>query len=294
MYKNLAPHTLGLFGSQNELIELALTHRFKGIQVVYDDFRQQVESKGIDQASRLLKSAPFKITSTEIPFEWWGEDAEFERQMAGLAGLIQPIKQLGCLAVTTNVLPGCTQRPYHENFEMHRVRLAAIAEALAAHDIRFGVGFEIPFGIEYPYSFISEPEALVTLLKLCAADNLGLVVDAWRWTVAGGSFDLLAGLQANQIVDIRLADLSADWNPNRLTEDDRLVYGSTGVVKGWELHAQLSAIEYRGPVTPYASPGQYSDMRSENAIKQAAELVDTFVAGTAPPDSAEVASAESA
>ena len=33
MYKNLSPSAIGIFGRQSELVEIALTHRFKGLEI---------------------------------------------------------------------------------------------------------------------------------------------------------------------------------------------------------------------------------------------------------------------
>ena len=291
MYKNLAPHTLGLFCSQNELIELTLTHKFKGLEIDFADFQAQIQERGFDQASRFLKSAPVKI-STQLPIEWWTDDATYNAAIEGLAESIQPAKELGCTFLTTNVRPGCTQRPYHENFEIHRQRLTEIATALEAFEMRLGIGFEIPLDVEYPYSFITEPEALVTLFKMCDSENLGLVVDTWHWTAGGGSFELLSSLGSKQVVDVRLADLPAEWNPNRLQASDRLVYGSTGVVKGAQLHQILTDIGYRGPVTSYSDASHFSGVNREAAVRSAGEMIDTFLAGTTDSDLSATASAE--
>ena len=33
MYKNLSPSAIGVFARQSELVEIALTHRFKGFEI---------------------------------------------------------------------------------------------------------------------------------------------------------------------------------------------------------------------------------------------------------------------
>jgi sugar phosphate isomerase/epimerase len=281
MFKNLAPNSMGLFCSQSELIELTLTHGFRGLHVDFKTFYEHATSKGIDHAIRFIKSAPVKITSTELPIEWFGDDASFQSELARLSQVLELIRPLQCQALVTNVMPGCDSRPYHENFEMHRQRLAQISEAMEPFEMRLGIGFEIPFGddVHYANPFIKEPEALVTLMKTCVSNNLALVVDAWRWTVAGGSFDLLADLQPDRIVDVRIADLPGDWNPNLVSEDDRLLYGQAGSVNGPALLAFLDAIGYRGAVTPFASLSQFANVRSDGAVKKAAASADLFLSG---------------
>ena len=85
MFKNLAPNSMGLFCSQSELIELTLTHGFRGLHVDFEASTSKSTSKGIDHAIRFIKSAPVKITSTELPIEWFGDDASFESELARLS-----------------------------------------------------------------------------------------------------------------------------------------------------------------------------------------------------------------
>jgi sugar phosphate isomerase/epimerase len=295
MYKNLAPTALGLFCSQNELIELTLTHGFCGLHVPFDSFFEQVTSKGIDQAIRFIKSAPVKITSTELPIQWHGDDASFATELARLPKVLEMIRPLNCRALVTNVMPGCDTRPYHENFEMHSQRLAQIAESIEAFEMKLGIGFEIPFGEDNYFAnpFIKEPKALVALVKTSASANLALIVDAWRWTVAGESFDLLSDLPSDRIVDVRVADLPADWNPNRVCEADRLLYGETNAVDGPALFQILETLGYEGAVTPFAAPSQFEDVRSDAAVKRAAASMDLFLSGQGPRTAAPEAETDS-
>ena len=57
MYKNLCSEALGVSGRQSELIELALTYGFKGIDLDLVSFAKQVELRGLEHAGRFLESA---------------------------------------------------------------------------------------------------------------------------------------------------------------------------------------------------------------------------------------------
>lgn len=281
MYKNLEPGVLGLTCSQSELIELTLTHKFRGLSVDFDALHEQVRQRGRDYAIRFLKSAPIKITSARLPVNWTTDPETFEADLAQLEELTEPLRALDCQSLVTNVAMGSSQIPYHQYFELHRQRLGTIAEKLKSLEMSLGIAFEIPFGRDDDaIPFIREPQGLVTLLKTTNSPNLGIVVDTWSWTVTHGSFDLLEGLRAEQIIDVRLADAPDGFRIERLTPKDRLRYGSTGVVAGDQLLERLRQINYRGPVTPYAHASQFSGLGRDDTVRQAAAMVDHFLSGS--------------
>ena len=67
MFKNLNTEALGLSASQSELIELALSFGFKGIDLDVVDFSAQVKEHGLPKARRLLDSAKLKIGAFKLP-----------------------------------------------------------------------------------------------------------------------------------------------------------------------------------------------------------------------------------
>src|SRR5262245_46089586 len=72
MYKNLSPSAVGVFGRQSELVEIALTHRFKGLEIEITEVLKRAETTGVQQACRYLRSAPMKIGGFELPIRWAG------------------------------------------------------------------------------------------------------------------------------------------------------------------------------------------------------------------------------
>ncbi len=282
MYKNIHPQAMGLFCSQSELIELTLTHGFKGMHVDFSSFFETVTTQGIDSAIRFIKSAPIQITSTELPIVLDGDEKQFAAEMDRLPKVLDMICPLKCQCLVVELPAGSNTRPYHENFEIYRQRLAQVADAAAEFDMRVAINFSISGldGRSFVHPFIQEPEAFVTLLKTCQSTHLGLVVDAWMWTVANGKFELLADVASDRIVDVRIADLPGDWNPNRISSADRLIYGSSRAVNGQQLLDVLTAAGYQGAVTPTAAASEYASIRSDAAVQKASESVDQFIAGT--------------
>ena len=70
MFKNLSPADLGVSGRESEIIELALSHGFKGLDLGLVEFAEQVATQGFAKASRLIESARLKQGSFPLPVRW--------------------------------------------------------------------------------------------------------------------------------------------------------------------------------------------------------------------------------
>ena len=57
MFKNLNPSALGVSGHQSEILELALTYGFRGIDLNIVEFATRVKLRGMPYARRLIDSA---------------------------------------------------------------------------------------------------------------------------------------------------------------------------------------------------------------------------------------------
>ena len=74
MYKNLNAESLGITARQNELIELALTYKFRGLDIDTQSFLRQVESRGKEHAVRFLQSAHIRVGGFDLPVRWLADD----------------------------------------------------------------------------------------------------------------------------------------------------------------------------------------------------------------------------
>ena len=90
---------------------------------------------------------------------------------------------LGCTRAVTLIEPGSDTRPYHQNFEFHRARLAELGEALGKHQIRLGVGFLAPLAARagFAFQFMQKVDEVLLLLGSVGSPNVGLALDAWHW-----------------------------------------------------------------------------------------------------------------
>ena len=266
---------LGISGRQSELIELALTYGFRGLDVDIAELQKRAQIQGLQQAKRFLESAKLSIGGFELPVDLAGVETKYAADFKQLETAAEFAHAIGARDCFLNILPASDQLPYHENFELHRRRLREIAAILEKHQMRLGLGIlsAASHRIGRDFQFIYQPEQLLTLIKTCGAANLGVAVDTWDWFVGDGTLDQLRGLKADQIVAVRLADLPADADFATLADDQRLLPTDASADIAAVL-AHLAEINYEGPVTAYAHPSQFKGIKRETIVKQVSAVLD--------------------
>src|SRR5947208_3079864 len=89
MYKNLSPSAIGIFARQSELLEIALTHRFKGLEIDIVELLRRATASSPAQACRYLCSAQVKIGGFELPVRWAGDEKDFQADLSQLGLLLE-------------------------------------------------------------------------------------------------------------------------------------------------------------------------------------------------------------
>jgi sugar phosphate isomerase/epimerase len=276
MFKNLSTDGVGVSGRQSEIIELALSFGFKGIDLDLLDFQEQVKTHGLAHARRLLDSARLKIGTFRLPLVWDDSDETYQKGLRALPELIQLAADIGAKRAVTTIAPANDLRPYHENFEFHRRRLTEIGERLAADGIRLGVEFVASAHARKnrAFQFIHTFDAVVTLVNMIRSASVGAVIDAWQILATGNKFDEIRKLTAERIVAVSLSDAPADADPVTLSERDRLLPGETGTIDSAALLTMLAEIGFEGPVSPRAHRDRLAGLRRDQIVKLAGERVD--------------------
>ncbi len=275
MYLNLNATALGISGRQSELIELALTYGFKGMDLDVAHLARQSELHGFEYATRFLSSANLQIGGFDLPVRWQGDENLFEEDLQWLSTMAEVANRIGVSGCRTVVMPASDERPYHENFEFHRQRFTKIAEILADHSIHLGLDFlaATQHRENLQHQFIHSPDALVTLAKTVGMDNVGIAVDLWQWHVAGASWDPLRELSANEVVSVRVADVPEGFDQATISDDERLLPSADGNVDVSTVIQILNDIHYEGPVTPYPNADKFSGITRDSLVRQASESV---------------------
>lgn len=276
MFKILSCDALGISGRQSEIIELALSYRYGGIEIDIPHFCKQVELRGIEHARRFIDSAKIKIGSFPLPTRWQGDDGIYRDDLAKLPRIAEVAATIGATACYTAVMPTCPDRPYHENFEFHRHRLTEVGDLLARYGVKLGLDFLAPayHREDSQFHFISSAEPVIQLARTIGLANVGVVLDTWNWYVGGDSLDMAKDLAVEQIVAVRLADCPADADRETIREDQRMLPGRGGAIDCAAIISHLREAGYEGGVTPYPHPAQFSSMTRDAIVKQTADATD--------------------
>ena len=275
MYKNLSTTGLGISGVESELIELALTYKFGGVEPDFMELYHRAEEKGVPYARRLIDSGKLKHGTFRVPIDW-ADDARYAKDKEKLEKIAARAAELGCTRAVTLVAPASDERPYHENFEFHRRRLAEVAQVLMQHKVMLGLEFnalaEARAGAAF--EFIKTFDELRKLASAVGVDGVGVVVDMFNWYVGGGTMDQITSLSAKQVVSVQLCDVPADIPADKLTAKNRLLPGETGVIDSVAIVKWLTSIGYDGPVTARPDRSRFPKTGRMQIVKMVAESLD--------------------
>lgn len=276
MFRNLSTDSLGVSGRESEIIELALSFGFKGIDLDLVDFQQQVQVNGLARARRLLDSAKLKIGTFRLPLVWDDTDEVYQQGLHSLGESLKLAADLGATRAVTSLAPANDARPYHENFEFHRRRLTELGEVLARHNMRLGIELTAPMAArrDRAYQFIYTLDALAMLVSMVRSANVGIVLDPWQIRAGGGSIDDAQKIGGSRIIAVYLSDAPADVPPTELVDEQRLMPGENGTIDTPAVLTKLAEWGYDGPLTPRAHRSRTVGMRREQAVKLAGQRLD--------------------
>jgi sugar phosphate isomerase/epimerase len=231
MYKILDTELLDITGRQSEVIELALTYGFSGINVDMVDLFKRCKRSSFENASRFLVSSRLKVSSFETPISLDDDEATFEQRFAELQAFSEVAGQCHAKVSVLEVPSGTDRLPYPEYFEVVRKRISRIAEVLGSHKIQLGLALaELAEPNEKQFKFIRDGDGLIALVRGCGSKNVGVVLDTWNWHLGGGQIHHLDALGVDRVFLVRVADCKEGVDAAAATLDDRVLPGSTGVI----------------------------------------------------------------
>lgn len=278
MFKNLSASAVGISGHQSEIIELALTYGFRGIDVDIAEMNTRAKAKGMPYARRLIDSARMQVARFRLPVDLDTDDDRFRKMLEKLAEYGAAAAELGSPCCIVHVAPAGDRRPYHDNFEFHRRRLAELSAALQPSGIRLAVAFN---GAETArqgkqFQFIHDLDAMMLLINMVGAPNVGLLLDLWDHHLSGGTVEMVSKLSGEQVVAVQVSNVSADLNPSDAKPQHRLMPGhSNGAIDVSAYLAAIKEIGFKGSVTPVVAKSGGGTQRREAFVKEAGESLDS-------------------
>ncbi len=295
MYKILNSQGLGVAGKQNELIELALTHDFHGVEVDIVDLVGRHDALGKEFACQFLQSAKIDMGTFCLPALLGASEEDYQASIAKLDTIIDLATTLNCKRCYVQIQPTSSLQAFQDNFELHQSRLREIGARMEPQGIRIGVALQAcdAKSAKGEFKFIQTAEEILTLAKTVGQANVGLCLDSWEWVVGGGTLAQLQDLDVNQtITELRLADVPADTDLETITKNDRTnLPGEEADAISFNLTKQLLAAGYEGSISAATSLSNFADGPRDKVVGSISRRLDQFIAGEDP---AAIAAAEEA
>ena len=231
MYKILDTDLLELTGRQSEVIELAMTYGFGGINVDVVDLHKRCQRSSFENASRFLVSSKLRVASFRAPISLDDDEDAFANKLNQLQAIAQIAQRCSAESAVLEIPTGTDRLPYPEYFEVIRKRIVQIAELLSAHGIRLALRLSSIADLqEKQFKFIRDINGLVALIRSCNSKNVFVVLDTWNWHLAQGKPEHLDDLGVDRVALVYLSDCKEGVDSAAATIEDRLLPGSTGVI----------------------------------------------------------------
>ena len=286
MYKILNSQGLGVSGRQNELIELALTHNFGGVEVDIVDLVGRHDALGKEFACQFLQSAKIDMGTFCLPAKLGGTQDEFESSIAKLETIINLANTLNAKQCYVKIERSSKTLTFQENFEQHQSRLREIGEALEPHGIKIGVALQASAGKEPEgeFKFIQTADEIATLAKTVGQDNVGLVLDCWEWVVGGGTIEQLQDAElCKKITEVRLADVRAGSDLAKIVKNDRTKLPGDEL-NSFSVKATKALVDagYDGPMSVSTSLSTFAEGSRDKVVGILSRQLDQIIAGEDP------------
>ena len=277
MYRNLSTVGLPLSGRPSELIELALSFGFEGMDIDILDFCQQAEIYGVDHARRLMVSARLKASAIRLPVTLSGDEATFNAELERLPKVLEMTAAAECSRALTTLVAGSDEHAFKDCFELHRTRLETIGGLAAQHGIMIGLAIqpEPEFRAGLTHQFVHTYEGLIGLVASCHT-AVGAVVDSWALHLTGETPAVVSQLPAGKLVEIRLSDSPSGVAAPDLIANQRLMPGETGVINSAALLQAAETAGFEGPVTPCAARAALKGTGRERIVRRAGEQLEAI------------------
>ncbi|XZE34362.1 sugar phosphate isomerase/epimerase family protein [Pirellulaceae bacterium SH501] len=285
MYKNLNATVLGVSGRQSELIELAMTYGFRGLDIDIVDLVKRTQRSEFDKASRYLLSSKMQVSGFDVPIDLDTDDASFEKSLALLHGTIEIAGKVGARAGFLR-LPAATDRlPFHEYFDVLRKRVDRIGEVFEKNNVQLGLYFSVAQESRESrqFKFIQDVEGFLAFFKACTSSSVSLVIDTFNWVVGGGTFDQLATIPGSKIAALRISDTETMPSIADASLKMRQMPAEAGIIDNVRFVATLSKSGFDGPITAFAHASNFAGFTRDSIVAKAQDALDHVLAGAGLP-----------
>jgi len=261
---------VGIHASLNELIGLAKTAGFRGVEIDMQEAARLADEKGIGCVGANVLPTGWPLNMIDL----WDNEAKYRKGLAGLPRFAKVGRQLGSFRVVGVVRPYSDDLPFKENFEWHVERLKPVARILKNNGCVLGLEY-IGSGkarVGHKHEFIHTLSDMVDLCDAVGTGNVGILLDSFHWYTAQETLSDIQQLTAEQVVYVHVNDAPTDVPLEELGEGPRCIPGETGVIDLVGFLKSLKQIGYDGPIVPEPNHRFCDDIRQMSALEAAKAL----------------------
>lgn len=284
-YKILNSAGLGVAGRQNEMIELALTHQYDGVEIDMNDLLGRHDTLGKEFACQFLQSASIDLGTFDLPIDFGAEEAAYQKDVSKLDTILDLAKTLGTHQVCVRISPQGKNFSFQENFEKHSARISDLADRFKEADMRLGLFLQASkIGkVAGDFKFIQTAEELLTLVKTIGHTNVGVCLDTFEWVVGDGALDQLSDLDVNQMLtEVRFADLNSTADKTDIKKGDRLLPGDGEDSFSVKLANHLIANDYQGPIAVATDTSSFVEANRHKTVEKLSYRLTQLANGEDP------------
>jgi sugar phosphate isomerase/epimerase len=285
MYKNLSANILGISGRQSELIELAMTYGFKGLDIDADDLVKRVQRTDFERSTRFLTSSRIRVSGFDVDIDLDCDDAAFDKALKNLAATVEIAGKVQNHAGFLP-LPAATDRmAFPEFFDVVLRRVEQLAQLFEKNNVLLGLGFSTAEEDRQgkQFRFIQDVESFLAFFHACKNPAVAVIIDTFDWSVGGGTWEQLAGIPGNRIANLRIADAETLPTIAQSTREKRQISGTSGSIDNVRFVSVLSKSGYSGPLTSYADASHFAGMTRDSIVAKTQDALDHVLAGAGLP-----------
>jgi sugar phosphate isomerase/epimerase len=273
MYQALSPDCIGHAVPFSRAAAVIAKYGFEGVwfELTHED------TADAEPVLELLARYRLRAAGFGLPVDFRRDGAVFEADLKNLEKYARYAGKIGIDRCITWMLPGSDTLTYAENFKLHRERLGEAAKVLKEYGIRLGLEFVGTPSMrrQFRYEFIHDLDQTLELCDAVGTGNVGLLMDAWHWQMAGQTQEDFKKIpDESWVVLAHIMDAPAGLTVGQQQDTVRRLPGSTGVLKIADFFRGLRDLAYTGPVVPEPFEQKLGEMPFEEAVKMTKEAVD--------------------
>lgn len=274
MYKNLNPGMIGISASLSEALEMAVQYGFEGVDLDIPELAGLVRQTSLGEARDLFARTGRRPGNWGLPIDWHGTGEKWAEELGALRTYAALARDIGALRTTTVVMPWSDERDFDANYAFHVERLKPVAEILGEYGCRFGLEFIGPRTLrqDRKHAFIYTMDGMLALCR-DLGPNVGLLLDLWHWYTSHGTWEDLARLGNDDVVNVHVNDAPAGIPVDEQIDNQRCLPGETGVLDIGRFLAVLDAMGYDGPVTAEPFSARVNALSPQDALRETSDAM---------------------